>query len=261
MKGGEHFVKPVALFVERLGLVGQRLRKRRIRIHALCGKQMPFFQPVQGFANIAAGMPGKRAQAGMAMQGCCAQYIQRFFQTFDHIVAVNSLQLQDAQARQQGVIDMERGVFRGRANQRNRAVLDERQKGILLCLVEAVDFINEQDGAPPDCAAVLRLRHRFAHFFHTGKHRRQTHEIRIESARQQQRQRGFAAARRPPEQHGERLVLGDGCGQGGIRAQDVALANIIGEGLRAHTLGQRLIVTGKKTFLLHNNCLNSYFLP
>ena len=57
------------------------------------------------------------------------------------------LEREHARARQQRPDHLERRVLRRRADQRHRAVLDERQDRVLLRLVEAVDLVDEQHGA------------------------------------------------------------------------------------------------------------------
>ena len=58
------------------------------------------------------------------------------------------LQAPDAQPRQQRRVDLEVRVLGGGADQRDRAVLDVGQQRVLLRLVEAVDLVDEQHGAP-----------------------------------------------------------------------------------------------------------------
>ena len=50
--------------------------------------------------------------------------------------------------REQRRVDLEVGVLRGRADQRDRAVLDLRQQRVLLRLVEAVDLVEEEHRRP-----------------------------------------------------------------------------------------------------------------
>jgi hypothetical protein len=69
------------------------------------------------------------------------------------------LELEDAAAADEGLVDLEVGVLGGRADEDNGAVLDPRQQRVLLRLVEAVDLVHEEDGALAElAAALLRLR-------------------------------------------------------------------------------------------------------
>ncbi len=55
----------------------------------------------------------------------------------------------DAHPREQGAVDLEGGVLRRRADQRQQAFLYGRQQGVLLSLVEAVDLVEEEDRLRP----------------------------------------------------------------------------------------------------------------
>ena len=53
VEGGKEFVEPVALFVQRFRLVGERLREGVFVACALAAQQCPFFEPADGFARVA----------------------------------------------------------------------------------------------------------------------------------------------------------------------------------------------------------------
>ncbi len=53
----------------------------------------------------------------------------------------------DAGARQQRRVQFERRVFGGGTDKGDGAVFDVRQESVLLALIEAVHFVDEQDGA------------------------------------------------------------------------------------------------------------------
>ena len=84
MEGGKEFVEPVALFVQRFRLVGQRLCERGGAVDALAAQQRPFFQPADGFARVAAGLVGdggKDAVGGVVEVECGhapAQFLDEF---------------------------------------------------------------------------------------------------------------------------------------------------------------------------------------
>jgi hypothetical protein len=73
---------------------------------------------------------------------CTSLLQRRFIQTFEHI---------HPRPREQGVVQLERGVFRGGTDKNQGAVFDVGQERILLRLVEAMHFVDKQDGA----AAIL----------------------------------------------------------------------------------------------------------
>ncbi len=62
--------------------------------------------------------------------------------------ASSGLSAKTRDAREQRADDLERRVLGRGADQRDGAVLDERQDRVLLGLVEAMDLVDEQHGAP-----------------------------------------------------------------------------------------------------------------
>jgi hypothetical protein len=96
---------------------------------------------------------------------------------------------------------LERGVLGGGAHEQDRAALDVRQEGVLLGLVETMHLVDEQHRAPPLLEARLRLRQYQPHLRQPGEHRGDGAELGIGVLGEQQRQRGLAAARRPPQDH------------------------------------------------------------
>ena len=62
------------------------------------------------------------------------------------LVVGQRLEAPDAHPRQEGGVDLEVRVLGRRPDQRDRPVLDVRQQGVLLGLVEAMDLVEEEDG-------------------------------------------------------------------------------------------------------------------
>ena len=63
------------------------------------------------------------------------------------LVGVERLEAEQRRAAAQRRVDLEERVLRRRPDEHERAVLDGRQQGVLLRLVEAVDLVEEQDRA------------------------------------------------------------------------------------------------------------------
>ena len=76
----------------------------------------------------------------------------------NHLLGLKRQQTIDAGAREQRRDHLEGRVLRGGADQDDVALLDVGQKGVLLGFVEAVDLVDEQDGAAADAASRARPR-------------------------------------------------------------------------------------------------------
>src|SRR5258708_24914058 len=64
--------------------------------------------------------------------------------------------------------DLERGIFGGSADEENVAGLDVRKEGVLLGFVEAVDFVDEDDGAEAAAGFFFGFGHDFFYFFYAA---------------------------------------------------------------------------------------------
>ena len=121
-----------------------------------------------------------------------------------------------------------------------RAALDVRQERVLLRLVEAVHFVDEQDRR----AARLRerrlgARDRVADVLDAGQHGRQRDELRVERVGHQPRERGLADARRSPQDHRMQLAGRERDGQRLARREQVPLPDDVGDRARPQPLGER----------------------
>ncbi len=145
-------------------------------------------------------------------------------------------QLEDKRTRSQRRIDEEVGIVGGRANQHDRAVLDIRQKDVLLGFVESVDFVDEKkrsESAEFVACAVAYL----SDVGHARNYARKTHKAAFRRARDNFRQCRLAAA--------GRTIEDDVCEPVGLNhpsqqlsfAQNVILSHDFVEGLRAHARG------------------------
>ena len=68
------------------------------------------------------------------------------------------LQGVDAAAGEQRGVEFEGGVLGGGADQADGAALDVGQEGVLLRLVEAMDLVDEEDGARAEAGGLLGVR-------------------------------------------------------------------------------------------------------
>ena len=103
-------------------------------------------------------------------------------------------------------IDLERWILGRRADQADVAFLHVRQKRVLLRLVEAMNFVDEDDGARAILARPLGIGHHLLDLFDPGQHGGEFDELRFGHVRDDLRQRGFAGARGSPEDERSRVV-------------------------------------------------------
>ena len=114
-----------------------------------------------------------------------------------------------------------------------------RQERVLLRLVEAVNLVDEDDGARAILPRALGIGHDLLDFLDAGQHGGELDELRLGHARDDLRQRGLAGARRSPEDERANIVALD------LRAQRLAgrdqmlLADKLIERPRTHAIGQR----------------------
>ncbi len=156
------------------------------------------------------------------------------------ILGIQRLEHIDARARQQGVIDFKRRILRGRTDENQRPILDVGKKRILLRLVEAMHLVEKQNRVARAAQAARLLDHR-ADVLDSRLHRRQSDEFRMRSLGHQARQRGFAGARRAPQNHGMRMAGLERAAQRRTRPQQMRLSDELLEGLRAQPISQRPI--------------------
>ena len=94
-----------------------------------------------------------------------------------------------------------------------------RQECILLCLVETVNLVDEDDGSCPVLPRPLGLGHHLLDLFNSGQHGGKLNELRLGHVGDDFRERGLAGAGRAPENkrtgvvaldlHAQRLARSD----------------------------------------------------
>ena len=185
---------------------------------------------------------GHRAQRGARIRGqrqlaaeCRLGAAEQRFE----IVVAEPAQHQHLGARQQRADQLEGRVLGRGPDEDNGAVLDDRQEGVLLGAVEAVDLVDKEQGAAADLAALARRLEHLAQVGDAGKHSRQRLEFEIGAVRQQACDRGLAAAGRPPQDHRGELPARDHSSDRAIRAEQMILPHDLAEALRPQAVGER----------------------
>ena len=111
----------------------------------------------------------RRSQAALPV---CERIAQQRLQ----LLGGQRLEHVNARSRQQCADDLERRILGGGADEGQRAVLDVRQKRVLLRLVEAVHLVEKQHRGGAARGGLTRLLDRLADFLDAGLHRRQCDE-------------------------------------------------------------------------------------
>ena len=146
---------------------------------------------------------------------------------------------QHARPRQQRRVELERRIFGGGADQHHGAVFHHGQKRILLRAVEPMHLVDEQQRALAHLAPGARGIEHLLQVGDAGKHRGNLLEMQFGGVRQQPRHRGLAGAGRSPEHQRAQRARLQHPRQRAVGAEDVILADDIGELLRAQPVRQR----------------------
>ncbi|MOA00769.1 hypothetical protein D3C78_1201430 [compost metagenome] len=257
MQGRNLVVKRLAALVEAApGITKQALQQIDANLAVVFGQVRGVFQQVEQTPAIAIGGGQQHletfvaeAQLSLAQApflGQCAlhQFVQRsLIEAFEHV---------DPRTGQQGVVQLEGRVFGGRANENQRAVFDIRQEGVLLRLVEAMHFVDEQNRAAAILPGLLLGHvHRLADFLDPGQYGRDRFKVRVRDFRQQPRQGGFTHPRRPPENHRVQGTLLQRLTQGLAAGQQVFLTDVLVQIGRTQTGGQGLSDRGTAKQIHH----------
>ena len=130
------------------------------------------------------------------------------------------------------------GIFGRRADQANAAFFDVGQEGILLGLVEAMNLVDEDDGARAVLAGAIRVGHDLLDFLDAGEHGGKFDELGLGDPGDDFRERGLAGAGRSPEDHRSGIVAFDLDAQRLAGADEVFLSDKFFERARTHAVGE-----------------------
>ena len=253
MQRGNLVVELLAALVEAARAVGQHLGQRHIVDHAVAGHIGGDFEQGQGAAHITIGGLGDHAERGLGnSQLQCTEsalgIAQRALERSDDRLDRHRIHHMHAATREQRRIQLERWILRRRSDEQNDAFLDMRQKRILLRLVETMHLVDEQHAALALGKTDLSVGERSADIGQARQHCRNRLETRVRIFREQQRQRGLAAAWRSPQHHRMHVPGLDASAQRCTRPEQTRLPDDFIERLRTHAFGQRLqaLLLGEK---------------
>ena len=156
-----------------------------------------------------------------------------------HVRGREGLELEHERPRREGGVHEHGGVVRRRADQHDRAVLHVGQQHVLLRLVEAVDFVDEEDRAHA-AELVARAVAHLADFGDVGDHARTAHEVAARGLGDHLGERGLAAAGRTEQDDVREAVRLDHAAEQLAGPEDVRLSGDLLERAGTHPRGKRL---------------------
>ena len=160
--------------------------------------------------------------------------------------AVEAVEDQHLAARQQGRVELERGIFGGGADQHHRAVLDIGQEAVLLGAVEAVDLVHEQQGLLADPDMLARLGEHLLQVGDAREDRRDGDEAHADRIGEQAGDRRLAGAGRPPQDHRGELARRHHPPDRAVGAGQMLLPDHVLEPLRPQPVGERRILRRRR---------------
>src|SRR5690242_15672447 len=163
---------------------------------------------------------------------------------FDDLRSGQRFEDVDLGAREQRRDHFEGRIFRGSADENDMTGFDVGKEGVLLRFVEAVDFVDEDDGAMPAARFEFGGGHDVLDFLDAGQDRAEGDKIGFGEAGNQTGERGFAAAGGAPKKHGAEIVGFDLHAQRLAGAEEFFLADEFVERAGAHAFGERLVGGG-----------------
>src|SRR5215471_19695132 len=112
---------------------------------------------------------------------------QRPPDNFFDLVFVKLVQDQNPRPRQQRTDYFERGILSRCPDKDHGAVLDRWEERVLLCLIEAMDLVDEENGSMAALAVKTCFGNRAAQIFDSRENGRERNEPRVRLVRQQPR--------------------------------------------------------------------------
>src|SRR5438094_9698635 len=108
------------------------------------------FQHVQSYAGISICKYGNLLQS--VLSNCDVQsaqaslfIVQSTLKKRQNVLFLQSSQHEDTRTGQKGAVHLEAGVLGGGRNECDKAMLDMRKNGVLWCLAQAINFVDQNN--------------------------------------------------------------------------------------------------------------------
>ena len=214
---------------------------------AAAGKLGGCLERTERAARVAAGALGEKSSCIVvdrkSQRAESAFFVgQRARDQVFQILGRQRFENDEAAAREQGRVDFERRVLGGRAHEHDRPALDVRQERVLLRLVEAVDLVDEKDGAAIlELAAVAGASDDLSHLLHPRQDCRHGLELEVGAGGEQAGHGGLTGPGRSPQNARVRRRSAQHSPKKARRRQCGFLADDLADRSRAHPLRQRRV--------------------
>ena len=200
------------------------------------------FESVEGAAGISAGVGGDGAEGflvGGDVHGAEATFgvSEGAGEEGEDLVFGEGVEGVDAAAGEQRRNNLERRVFGGGSDEADGSVLDVGEEGVLLGLVEAVNLIDEEDGAGAEFRRFFGVDHDLLDLLDAGEDGGELDEAGAGDVGDDAGEGGLADSGRSPEDHGGGVVALDLDAEGLAGGEDVLLADVFVEVAGAHAVG------------------------
>ncbi len=156
--------------------------------------------------------------------------------------AVEPVQDQHLRPRQQGGVELERGILGGGADEDDGAVLDIGQEAVLLGAVEAVDLVHEQQGLSSHLHMLARFGEHLLEIRDAREDGRDGDEAHADGVGEQPGDRRLAGSGRPPQHHRGELARRHHPPDRAFRPGEMVLPHHLVERARPQTVGERRTV-------------------
>ncbi len=205
------------------------------------------FQKIQRHPRVAAGVGGNQGQC--VLRGPIVMNPQppllvseRPPQDRNDGLIGQRFQMNEPHTGKQRPIDFEIGILCGSADQNERAVFHIGKQHILLALVEAMNFIDENNGAPAIVRELLlRLHHHIANIFDAAGRGIHLHETTLRHLRNHRSDGGLPAPRRSEQEKRRDRILLDHAIQKRLPPDGRLLPHDLIEPPRPHAIRQRRV--------------------
>ena len=229
----------LALVVDRGASLDDLLQGRGVEHLAVAGGAQHVFGEGERGATVAvgharqhgAGLGVERQRAAELGLGAGEQALDR------HLV--ERLEHQYVGSRQERGVELERRVLGGGADQHDGAVLHHGEETVELGAIEAMDLVDEEQRAPTQGAAAARRLEHLLEIGDAGEDRRDLLELEIGLVGEEAGDGGLAGAGRPPEDQRAERARAQHASDGAVGADEVVLADHLGEGSRPQPIGER----------------------